>query len=153
MPDPYRRLLAYDRWANTQSLDSLRAAGAPARALRWMAHIVGSQYTWLARLREEPAPMPVWPELDIDGCTVHLAALAEAWQQLETELTPELLADSVGYRNTKGEFWTSTIADILTHVAIHSGYHRGQIAAEVRNAGGTPAATDFIAAARQGYLA
>jgi uncharacterized damage-inducible protein DinB len=50
---------------------------------------------------------------------------------LET-LDPESLAEGVGYRNTKGEFWTSTMGDILTHVIIHSAYHRGQIASAVQ---------------------
>lgn len=152
MLDYYRRLLAYDRWANAQTLQSLRETPPPARALRWMGHIIGSQYTWLSRLREEPSPMTVWPDLDISACGIYLAEVADAWRQMEADLSPELLSDSVGYRNTKGEFWTSSVADILTHIVIHSGYHRGQIAAEVRGTGGTPAQTDFIQAARQGHL-
>ena len=42
--------------------------------------------------------------------------------------------------------------DILTHVTMHSAYHRGQIAADVRVAGFTPAYTDFIHAVRTGSL-
>jgi uncharacterized damage-inducible protein DinB len=38
------------------------------------------------------------------------------------------------------------------HVIMHSAYHRGQIAAEVRAAGLTPAYTDFIQSVRQGSL-
>jgi uncharacterized damage-inducible protein DinB len=42
----------------------------------------------------------------------------------------------------------SQISDILLHVALHSSYHRGQIAAAVRAAGVTPVNTDFITFAR-----
>jgi uncharacterized damage-inducible protein DinB len=59
----------------------------------------------------------------------------------------------VGYRNSKGEPWTSTVGDILTHVVTHSAYHRGQVASELRAAGFIPAYTDFIHAVRQGFLA
>jgi uncharacterized damage-inducible protein DinB len=35
---------------------------------------------------------------------------------------------------------------------MHSSYHRGQIAADMRAAGVTPAFTDFIHAVRQGFV-
>ena len=62
------------------------------------------------------------------------------------------LAEAVGYRNSQGEYWTSTVGDILTHVALHGAYHRAQIATAIREAGGTPAYTDFIHATRQGLV-
>jgi uncharacterized damage-inducible protein DinB len=55
----------------------------------------------------------------------------------------------VGYTNSKGEPWTNTVEEILTHVVIHSTYHRGQIASDLRNAGLEPAYTDYIHALRQ----
>jgi uncharacterized damage-inducible protein DinB len=41
---------------------------------------------------------------------------------------------------------------MLVHTVLHSAYHRGQVAAEVRAAGGEPAYTDFIHAVRQGLV-
>lgn len=40
----------------------------------------------------------------------------------------------------------------LTHVAMHSAYHRGQIAGELREPGNTPPYTDFIHPVRQGLV-
>jgi uncharacterized damage-inducible protein DinB len=62
------------------------------------------------------------------------------------------LEGSVTYKNTKGEPWTSRADDILMHVIMHSAYHRGQIASDMRAAGFTPASTDFILAIRQGFV-
>lgn len=146
------RLLRHNAWANAETLRSLRFAEPPPRALRWLGHLVGSEYLWLARLRQEPSDLPVWPELDLDACTARLDDLALSWQRYLESLEPEDLNDGVGYRNTKGEFWTSRVADILTHVALHQSYHRGQIAAAVREAGQTPAYTDYIHAVRQGLV-
>ena len=144
------RRLAWNRWANAETLGSLRTGVAPPeKALRWMAHIVGAEFLWLVRLREQPAAITVWPELNLDQCASGLADLAGAWQGYLVGLPDEDLDDGVGYRNTKGEFWTSTVGDILDHVVTHSAYHRGQIAAAVRQAGHEPAYTDFIHAARQ----
>ena len=72
--------------------------------------------------------------------------------RLLASLDEEELRESVGYRNSKGEFWTSTVADILTHVALHASYHRGQIAAAIREAGGPPPYTDYIHAVRMGLV-
>ena len=44
------------------------------------------------------------------------------------------------------------IVQTTTHVVIHSAYHRGQIASDVRASGGVPAYTDYIHAVRQGLI-
>jgi len=149
--DRHARLLRYDAWANTETLASLQRV-APPQGLRWMAHIVAAELLWLGRLVEEPSDMPVWPELDLARIADWLPRLASAWPQYLAGLTEDDLTDGVGYRNSLGEFWTNTVGDILTHVVIHSAYHRGQIAAAVRAAGGEPAYTDYIHAVRQGLV-
>jgi uncharacterized damage-inducible protein DinB len=148
----FRRLFEYDAWANAAALTSLRLGPAPDKARAWMAHIVGSERLWLARLYQVPSEMAVWPELDVEACAAELTKLLADWMRYLEEVDEEGLADGVAYRNSKGEFWTSTVADILTHVVVHGGYHRGQISAAVRAAGGEPAYTDFIHAVRTGLV-
>ena len=147
------RLFAYDEWANAESLAALKAAGAPpARALRFMGHIIGAEWLWLGRLNEDRASMPVWPDLTMEECEAQLPDLARQWRDFLDALTPAELSRRVEYVNTKGERWANTTEDILTHVVIHSAYHRGQIATELRAAGSAPAYTDFIHCVRQGLV-
>jgi uncharacterized damage-inducible protein DinB len=148
----YARLLEHDCWANAETLRALRGSARAPGAVRWMGHIIGAEYLWLARLRQEPPTLSVWPELDLDNCAGRLAELEKRWPEYLQELLEEDLEDGRAYRNSLGEFWTSTVGDILTHVVMHSTYHRGQIAATVRQAGGTPPYTDFIHAVRQGLI-
>ena len=148
----FMRLFEHDRWANAETLRRLGAGPAPPRAVRWMGHIIGAEHLWLARLRQEAPNMSVWPEIDLYGCEARLDELDRLWPEYLSELEADDLDDGRAYRNTIGEFWTSTVGDILTHVAMHSSYHRGQIAAAVRESGGTPAYTDFIHAVRQGLI-
>ncbi len=48
------------------------------------------------------------------------------------------------YRNTAGKEFTTALEDILLHVFLHGAYHRGQIAALVREGGDEPKPTDYI---------
>ena len=150
MSQHLQRLLQYDAWANGETVGSLHDR-PPERSLRWMAHIVGAEYLWLARLNGESAPLAVWPELGVDACSENLSALARLWPEFLEEHRNSL-EDKVAYTNTQGEAWTNTVEEILTHVTLHSAYHRGQIASDVRGAGMKPAYTDYIHAARQGFV-
>ena len=145
------RLLRYDAWANSATLEALRKAKPPARSLRWMAHIVGAECLWLARLRREPAPLAVWPEIGLDACGQRLTELSRRWPEY-LDAHRNSIDERVSYTNSQGEAWTNTVEQILTHVTIHSAYHRGQIASDLRAAGIKPAYTDYIHAARQGYV-
>lgn len=148
----FTRLLEHDRWANAETLRLLAEGPAPPAAVRWMGHIIGAEHLWLARLRQEAPNMSVWPEIDLYGCEARLDELDRLWPEYLAELEQDDLDDGRAYRNSAGEFWTSTVGDILTHVAMHSSYHRGQIASAVRERGGIPAYTDFIHAVRQGLI-
>jgi uncharacterized damage-inducible protein DinB len=147
------RLLRYDIWANGETLDSLRQGPPPTRSLKWMGHIVGAEFLWLARLREEPAQLPVWPDLPVEQCAAGLGELSGMWHEYLADAGASRVAERVTYTNSKGEEWTSAVEDILTHVTIHSAYHRGQIASDLRAAGQIPAYTDFIHAVRLGLIA
>jgi uncharacterized damage-inducible protein DinB len=152
MTEGLRRLIRYDIWANRETLGSLREGAAPPRSLRWLGHIIGAEYLWLARLDGQPAQLPVWPDLSIADCDSRLEELSGMLSETLAGATSKRLSEPVAYINSKGEAWTSTVEDILTHVTIHSAYHRGQIASDLRAAGQDPAYTDYIHAVRQGLL-
>jgi uncharacterized damage-inducible protein DinB len=148
-----RRQFAYDEWANREVLAGLRAsARPPARPLQLLAHILSAERLWLERLRKQPQGQPVWPDFTLDQCQAQIAELARLWREFLGQLSPAGLSETLVYKNSKGEPWTSTVEDILTHVVLHSAYHRGQIASQVRAGGEQPAYTDFIHAVRQGLI-
>lgn len=147
------KLFAYDEWANRETLASLEAAGSPPpRSLKLLAHITGAERLWLGRLRRESRPAAVWPDLDLAGRREALDDLARLWKDYLGALTPAGLDETVAYVNSKGEPWTSSVEEILTHTVLHSSYHRGQIAADMRASGHEPPYTDYIHARRQGFV-
>jgi uncharacterized damage-inducible protein DinB len=155
--DRYRKLLAYDDWANREVLKSVKSEeedlpAAAARSLRLLGHIIAAEWLWLRRLGAPGGQMAVWPELGREECETQLDLLSVAWDRYLEASSEEHLADPVEYVNSKGEPWSSRVEDILEHVVMHAAYHRGQIAVEARKAGVTPAYTDFIHAVRRGVI-
>ena len=148
-----RRQFAYDAWANREVLTGLRVSGRPvARPSQLLSHIISAERLWLERIRKQPQSLPVWPDFTLDECEEQISNLAQLWRGFLGQLSPTGLEEKVAYKNSKGEPWTSTVQDVLTHVLLHSAYHRGQIASQVRAGGEIPAYTDFIHAARQGLI-
>ena len=156
LADYQRRQFAYDAWANREVLAAIKANGSAngtdERSLQLMSHILSAERLWLERIRQQPQSNPVWPREDLAQCEAQAADMAKRWREYLELVTAGDLSEPVSYKNTQGEAWTSTLGDILTHVVIHSAYHRGQIATNMRENGRTPAYTDFIHAVRQGLL-
>ena len=152
LQEHYRYLAGYDEWANLEVIAALQSTGRLLeRPVKLMAHIVGAEHVWLARLQQKSAPLPVWPDLTPDQCSEQARYLAKSWRELLAGGS-EILDRSVSYKNSKGEAYNSLVRDILTHVFMHSAYHRGQIAFDMRHAGVLPAYTDFIHGVRQGLI-
>jgi uncharacterized damage-inducible protein DinB len=148
-----KRDFAWNDWANREALASLlRAGNPPPRAVKLLGHLVGTEHLWHARIRGEKSPMAVWPELPLAACGVEIERLAGIWRACLDGPGAPGLGQSVAYVNSKGESYTSFVEDILTHVVFHGAYHRGQIAASLREGGFEPAYTDYIQAVRQGFV-
>jgi len=153
MLEHIRRLLTYDDWANREVLTALQKSEAPPpRSVKLLAHIVAAERLWLERLRSQRQTYPVWPDFTMAQCRMEVEQLSQLWKQYLASLNEDGLSHSLTYKNTKGESFTSQKQDILMHVVLHSAYHRGQIAADMRAAGFNPAYTDFIHSVRQGFV-
>lgn len=145
----YARLFAHDAWANGEVLKAFaRTPDVPEKALGRFAHLLSAERLWLERLEARPQTTPVWPTPELTRAAEELAALTRDWQAYVARLDDAALDRVVGYKNTKGEPWTSRVGDVLEHVLLHSQYHRGQIASDLRSAGHVPPATDFSHAVR-----
>jgi uncharacterized damage-inducible protein DinB len=148
MKDHLQRLYQHMVWADTRILECLRSA-PEQRSVRLFAHLLAAEQVWLARLREQDSSaLPIWPELSLEECAA-LAEQSRAEYARYLALLPEaVLSSTVTYRNSKGAEFTTSVVDILTHVALHGSYHRGQIASAVRASGAEPVNTDFISFVR-----
>ncbi len=81
-------------------------------------------------------------------CRTLVARAAEALGGFVHRLDADGLKQEAVYRNSKGAEHRTPVADVLTHLVLHSHYHRGQVAAALRALGTDPPWTDFIAFCR-----
>lgn len=130
----------------------MQSKGADERSLELLAHILSAELLWLERIEQQPQSSAVWPKTTLENCVKQAKTMSPRWREFLAKSKDGDLVQKITYKNSKGEPWTSTIDDILTHVIMHSAYHRGQIASHMRAQGKAPAYTDFIHAVRQGFV-
>lgn len=138
------RLLDHMLWADRLALDALDAAPADARARQLYDHVLAAEAVWLARLRGETPPRPVWPDLGAAGARRLAGQVMEGLRAFVWQLLPEDLDRLVAYRTSAGTEHETRVEDILLHICLHGSHHRGQVAALLRAGGATPPATDYI---------
>ncbi len=149
--DSLLKLFEYDYWANQEVLRSVATLNVTTeRALKIAGHIIGAQRVWLGRLEAPDAAAPApWPLLSLEEANAAVSGMHHRWNSFLSNLTPERLDEDLVHRNSKGVEFRVPVRDVLMQLVMHSAYHRGQIAAAVREAGGKPAATDYIVYVRQ----
>jgi uncharacterized damage-inducible protein DinB len=148
-----QRLFAYDRWANREVLRSLENLEKPPdRSIQLLAHVISAQRLWLERIEARAQTLPVWPSFTLAQCEEQAIDVGRRLQAYLGETTDAALSRKVGYTNSQGNSFAGEVRDILMHVIMHSVYHRGQIATDMRASGFQPAYTDFIASIRQGFI-
>ena len=150
-----RRQFVYDAWANREVLAAINVGkngSEPDQPLKLLAHILSAERLWLERLERQAQSLPVWPDFSVEHCAANIGELSQLWGEYLGKLSSVALAEQITYKNSKGESWTSSVLDVLTHVVMHSAYHRGQIARVMRAGGAEPAYTDFIHAVREGLI-
>jgi uncharacterized damage-inducible protein DinB len=140
------RLVAHLAWADRLVLESLeRSSEPPADSLELLAHVLGTEHVWLARLERRPAEFAVWPTLSKAECTQLAERNRRELAAYVAGRTEQNLDEEVTYVNSAGKQFTSRVEDILLQVFLHGAYHRGQIARSLRAAGQEPNPTDYIA--------
>ncbi|HVR42343.1 MAG TPA: DinB family protein [Thermoanaerobaculia bacterium] len=158
LADRHRRWFEYEKDAQRRTLASLeelhperRDGEGYLRAVRTFGHMVFARELWLHRLGAGTAPDgPPQDQATHGELFVRLESVERAWDAYLARLDEGELARTVEYSTSERRMYASTAEDVLTQLFSHGAYHRGQIAARVRELGGIPARTDFIFWSRGG---
>jgi uncharacterized damage-inducible protein DinB len=109
--------------------------------------MLGAEWLWLERCHGRSAhPSTLLAQVR------DVRDMAEQWREVTRgqhafldDLDDEALAVPLSYVNLAGEPRVYSLGDVLRHVVNHATYHRGQVAAALRQLGVAPPSTDFTA--------
>lgn len=149
-------LCEYNRWANARLFEAVLALSTEQftkdltsshRSVRdTLVHIVSGEWIWLKRWQGQ-SPKSMFDPAEFPS----LAALRAKWAEVEREqmnfvrgMTEVSLKKFVAYENIQGENWRYPLGHMMQHLVNHSTYHRGQVAAMLRQLGAEAVATDFL---------
>ena len=151
----YVELLRHMEWADAltwQRVSGLGHGQNDARLLDLLYHLHTVQWIYLQAWREQPPAVPA------RGTFSSLSAVADWARPYYPELRSfveslalEKLAAALPLPWTAeitkryGSAEPATLAETILQVVLHSTYHRAQVATRVRELGGTPDVTDFVA--------
>jgi uncharacterized damage-inducible protein DinB len=148
-------LYGYNRWANSR-LVAAASTLPPAllgrdltprhhSAWRTLQHILWGDWLWLGRWQERsPAGLNPLECSDLESLRLRWAEIEREQVEFLERLNPADLERPVSYENPPGTRWTYPLAAMLQHVVNHSTYHRGQLAAMLRQLGTVPSPTDYL---------
>jgi uncharacterized damage-inducible protein DinB len=141
-----RDLFEYNDWANRRILGLFHALPNPVeKPLSLLAHLLTAEEIWLLRLRgQDTVGVDKSPQLTVSLCETLVNEHRQAFAEVVAEFERRGLDSAVTYRNLSGTEFTTSARDILTQIALHGSYHRGQIALALRAGGMVPVDTDFI---------
>ena len=142
-----RRMWEHVVWGDRQLWDAVEQH-AGSDLWKEYVHILGAEEVWLSRLERRASRAAVWPDLAVAEAGALRQANEDGYRRWLVDVDPGTLAIPLEYRNTAGQPFATTPADILTHVALHGQYHRGKINQMLRQNGATPTPVDFISWAR-----
>ena len=138
----YLRQFQYNEEITGKYIDVLLAhPNSPDNVPQWLSHSLDAMLFWVSRVTKIEPQIKLWEVHDADS--LHNLN-REVHQSIFQLLENENLCHVHTYENTKGETFSNSLDEILTHLIIHSAHHRAQISSSWREAGLVPPVSDFI---------
>ena len=156
-----RTLFDFNHWANARTLDAcealsaeefVRPNGSSFPSIRdTLAHVHGAEWVWLERWQGRSPKLPGARDGD------DLAAIRDRWAETGRALlefahsrTQADLDAIHEIRTFDGALFSHALSQMMQHVVNHGSYHRGQVAAFLRQCGHQAQGTDLIRFYREG---
>lgn len=162
MLEPVRTLVGYNAWANGKLLqastaltnEQLTAADADGGSLLDVfAHIIGAEWNWLHRWKQQARPGGGPPSLS------SLTEVRDRWRHVTRHVEAFLmdvddaaLERTIEYTNNSGERMAYPLLQMMVHVVNHGTQHRSEAAAMLTRYGCSPGDLDFLVYIDQGDM-
>lgn len=146
----FKRLFAYDFWANERLLSAMEATPELAEeAVKKMSHLLSAKAIWAARLMPGIQVPPLDGMFSPEERKRLNGELKARMDEYLSQIKDGQLEEKISYKNLKGMPYENILSDILAHMVNHGSYHRGQVASFTKKSGGNPPGTDYIGFVRE----
>lgn len=140
-----QKMFEHLNWANQRILEALQNVEVKDQPISLFSHILNAEQVWVTRLQGmDSSQMPIWSDGDISVCAKLIKQNEEHFKTYLAGIAKTDLDNVISYTNSRGKEFTTSIRDILTHLALHGQYHRGQINSLLRAGGIEPVSIDYI---------
>lgn len=148
-----KNIFLYNQWANEKLFAAIPAVLADVEInssfnsiRKTVYHMWDAETVWLERITNKP-PTP-WP-----ASAEYIGTFEESFVKIKEQENNYIkfiegtdLSERVYYKNLKGDEFSNSYFEVLSHVANHSTFHRGQLVTMLRQVGVTQIpSTDLIA--------
>jgi uncharacterized damage-inducible protein DinB len=140
----FLKIFRHMKWADISVLNLLEKQNIrEEKVVELISHIVISEDTCYKRITNEYYENRFWDILSIEECKRIVEQTSSKYMKYILALPENDFQKKISYKNSRGIDYTTSVEDLLTHVAFHGIYHRGQIMLLMRSSGKDVAATDY----------
>jgi len=137
-----RSLLEYNIHSNDLYIHFIEKEGiTEEKSHSLLSHIINAQLIWNARIKLGEVPVAVWQMHNVHELKHYNAVAYEESLDIMVDMHPTSI---ISYQNSKGQHFQNSAHDIMYHVVNHATYHRGQIAARLKDMGFQAPISDYI---------
>ena len=149
MKNHFIRLYKYNAWANNRIFDLLESLETPTeRSLGHFTHVINAQSIWMSRFTDAKYEGGLFGVKPLSELRIQAAENERNLNRFFEQSTEETFESLFSYKSIKGEPFTNSMSDILTHLANHGSHHRAQILSDMKPHVEVLPVIDFIAFAR-----
>ena len=132
------------KWSDTRILNLLEKQNIrEGKAAELISHIVIAEDIVYKRITKEFYDNQFWNILSLEECKRIVEETNQKFMKYIHALPENDFQKKISYKNSKGIDYTTSVEDLLTHVALHGTYHRGQIMLLMRDSGQDVVGTDY----------
>ena len=152
------RIYNYHLWANDRLIQHIKTL--PEGVLRTkvenvfptiaetFGHMIAADETWYLRMKGKGENIQAITPKSIHTVEEIAEVSADLYEEIGYFLLQVNTEEFITYQNTRGEQFTNKISEIVQHMVNHGTYHRGNIAAMIRQMWYRGISTDYIQYAR-----
>jgi len=142
MKEYFKQVFEHEHWANLKVLESMiGATEISQRIIEIFSHTIAAQRIWLDRINGNKTELKVWEVFDTN---IMLELLEINYSDILKVINNQDFERLIAYQTSNGRHFTSTINQVLSHLALHASYHRGQVVLLLKGKVDTLPTTDYI---------